>query len=64
MFVVGNNVKGGLYGDHPDLKNLDEGDLAFTVDFRSVYATVIEDWLGAPSKDVLGGNFERLNFVG
>jgi uncharacterized protein (DUF1501 family) len=63
MFVVGKNVKGGLYGDHPDLKNLDEGDLAFSVDFRSVYATVIEDWLGAPSKDVLGGTFDRLDFV-
>jgi uncharacterized protein (DUF1501 family) len=64
MFVLGKNVKGGLYGDYPDLKNLDEGDLAFTVDFRSVYATVIEDWLGAPSKDVLGGSFDRLAFVG
>ncbi len=63
MFVVGNNVKGGLYGDNPNLKNLDEGDLAYTVDFRSVYATVIEDWLGAPSKDVLGGNFDRLGFM-
>jgi len=63
MFVVGKNVKGGLYGEHPDLKNLDEGDLAYTVDFRSVYATVIEDWLGAPSKDVLGANFDRLGFM-
>jgi uncharacterized protein (DUF1501 family) len=63
MFVLGKNVKGGLYGEYSDLKNLDEGDLAFTVDFRSVYATVIEDRLGVPSKDVLGGNFDRLNFV-
>jgi uncharacterized protein (DUF1501 family) len=63
MFVLGKNVKGGLYGDHPDLKNLDDGDLAHTVDFRSVYATVIEDWLGAPSRDVLGANFDRLGLV-
>ena len=63
MFVLGKNVKGGLYGNNPDLKNLEDGDLRHTVDFRSVYATVIEDWLGAPSKDVLGSNFDRLGFV-
>jgi uncharacterized protein (DUF1501 family) len=63
MFVLGKNVKGGLYGDNPDLANLEDGDLRHTVDFRSVYATVIEDWLGAPAKDVLGSNFDRLNFV-
>src|SRR6266851_55220 len=63
MFVLGKHVKGGLYGDNPDLKNLEDGDLRHTVDFRSVYATVIEDWLGAPSKDVLGSNFDRLNFI-
>ena len=63
MFVLGRGVRGGLYGQHPDLRNLDDGDLAYTVDFRSVYATVIEDWLGAPSKDVLGGAFDRLGFV-
>jgi len=63
MFVVGASVKGGLYGDHPDLSQLDQGDLRHTVDFRSVYATLIEDWLGAPSQDVLGGSFDRLGFV-
>jgi len=63
MFVLGNHVKGGLYGDHPDLKNLEDGDVRYTVDFRSVYATVIENWLGAPSKDVLGGTFDRLDFI-
>jgi uncharacterized protein (DUF1501 family) len=63
MFVLGKNVKGGLYGDDPDLNNLEDGDLRHTVDFRSVYATVIEDWLGAPSRDVLGGSYDRLNFI-
>ncbi len=63
MFVLGKNVKGGLYGNNPDLTNLEDGDLRHTVDFRSVYATVIEDWLGASSKDVLGGNFDRLGFM-
>src|SRR5262249_13908774 len=63
MFVLGAGVKGGLYGEYPDLGKLDQGDLRFATDFRSVYATVIEDWLGAPSRDVLGGTFERLPFV-
>jgi len=63
MFVVGKGVNGGVYGDHPDLNHLDDGDLAFGVDFRSVYATVIEDWLQAPAKDVLGGSFDKLNFL-
>jgi uncharacterized protein (DUF1501 family) len=63
MFVLGTNVKGGLYGDHPDLSKLDDGDLRHSVDFRSVYASVIENWLGAPSQDVLGGSFDRLAFV-
>jgi uncharacterized protein (DUF1501 family) len=63
MFVLGKSVKGGIYGKHPDLNNLDEGDLAFTTDFRSVYATVIDDWLGASSKDVLGASYDRLGFI-
>ena len=60
MFVLGSRVHGGVYGDHPDLSNLDDGDLRHTVDFRSVYATVIEDWLGASAPDVLGGAFDTL----
>ena len=63
MFVLGKGVKGGLYGERPDLKNLDEGDLAYTTDFRSVYATVIDDWLGASSRDVLGATFDKFGFV-
>lgn len=63
MFVVGKGVKGGIYGDHPDLGKLDDGDLFHTIDFRSVYATVIEDWLGAPSQDVLGARFDKLSFI-
>src|SRR5262249_17832018 len=63
MFILGKGVKGGVYGQHPDLSRLDDGDLAYTTDFRSVYATVIEDWMGASAQDVLGGNFERIGFV-
>jgi uncharacterized protein (DUF1501 family) len=63
MFAIGKGVRGGLYGDHPSVADLDEGDLRYTVDFRSVYATVLEGWLGAPSRAVLGGRFDRLGFV-
>ena len=51
------------YGDNPDLSNLEDGDLRHAVDFLSGYATVIEDWLHASAKDVLGGNFDRLDFL-
>jgi uncharacterized protein (DUF1501 family) len=63
MFVVGKRVKGGLYGEYPSLTDLDQGDLKFSTDFRSVYATVLDRWLGANSEQVLGGRFEDLRFV-
>jgi uncharacterized protein (DUF1501 family) len=63
MFVLGGSVKGGLYGDYPSLTNLDAGDLKFTTDFRSVYATLLDRWLGANSEVVLGGRYENLKFV-
>ena len=60
MFIVGKNVKGGHYGEVPSLTELDEGDnLKFTTDFRRVYATMIEGWLGVPdASTVLHGDFE------
>ena len=64
MFAIGTSVKGGLYGDAPSLTNLDQGDLRYTVDFRSVYATMLETWFGMPSQQILGGAFERLGFLG
>jgi uncharacterized protein (DUF1501 family) len=63
MFVLGKSVRGGLYGDHPKLNDLDDGDLKFGIDFRSVYATVLESWFGASAPEVLGGNFPTLNFL-
>lgn len=60
MFLLGSPVKGGLYGSEPSLKDLDNGNLKFTTDFRSVYATVLEQYLNAPASDLLGGNFETL----
>jgi uncharacterized protein (DUF1501 family) len=64
MFLVGGGVKGGVYGEHPSLDDLDNGDVRFTVDFRSVYATVIERWLGRPSSDIVLGDFSTLPFLG
>jgi uncharacterized protein (DUF1501 family) len=63
MFLFGNPVKPGLYGQHPSLTDLDNNDLKFTTDFRSVYATVLEKWLGADSRPVLNGAFPTLAFV-
>lgn len=64
LFLVGSGVKGGLYGDPPDLGNLDQGNLRHSIDFRSVYATVIERWLQADSKGILGGTYPTLPAVG
>jgi uncharacterized protein (DUF1501 family) len=60
MFLAGTPVAGGLYGERPDLGDLVKKNLKFTTDFRSVYATAIESWLGAPANVVLNGDFERL----
>jgi uncharacterized protein (DUF1501 family) len=63
-FVVGNAVKSGLYGDPPSLAELVLGDnLQSTTDFRRVYATLIEDWLGADATKVLGQRFETLGLI-
>ncbi len=64
MFVLGNSINKGIFGEPPDLKSLDQnGNLKYTVDFRSVYATVLDRWMGASSKDVLGGTFNAQNFL-
>jgi uncharacterized protein (DUF1501 family) len=60
MFLAGTPVAGGLYGERPDLGDLVKNNLKFTTDFRSVYSTAIESWLGAPANVVLNGDFERL----
>lgn len=65
MFVLGDPVRGGLYGDPPSLRDLDDnGDLIYTVDFRQVYATLLEDWLEADARAILEGNFSKLGFLG
>jgi uncharacterized protein (DUF1501 family) len=63
MFVVGPRVKGGFYGDEPSMTDLDQGDLKFTTDFRSVYATVLGQVLGVDPKQALGRDFPALAFL-
>jgi uncharacterized protein (DUF1501 family) len=62
MFIVGNKVKAGLLGQYPSLapQDLYQGDVKFNVDFRSVYAGVLEDWLKTRSATVLGKQFTPL----
>jgi uncharacterized protein (DUF1501 family) len=57
MFLMGPKITPGLLGKYPSLKDLDQGDLKYNVDFRSVYATVLQNWLGTPSKPILGNQF-------
>jgi uncharacterized protein (DUF1501 family) len=74
MMVLGGNVRGGLYGTAPSLNNNDSrnptlenngSDVAYETDFRSVYARVIDNWLGGDSVGVLGGDYRKssLSFI-
>ena len=63
MFLFGPAVKTGLAGKHPSLTDLDQGDLKYTMDFRSVYATVLQNWLETPSKPILGAQFPTLPII-
>jgi uncharacterized protein (DUF1501 family) len=63
MFLIGPMVRPGVLGDHPSLVELDDGDLKFGVDFRSVYAAVLEDWLKAPSAKILRGEFRKAEVI-
>ncbi len=63
MFIVGEKVNGGFYGDQPSLKNLINGDLAVTTDFRDVYATILESLLKSPVEPVLGKWSGRTKFL-
>ena len=64
-FAIGDPVKAGIFGEYPSLKGEDllEGDLRFNVDFRGVYGTMAERWLGLDPVPVVGGNFEQVGFV-
>ena len=59
VFLAGSPVRGGLVGAPPDLVNLDSGDLRMQIDFRSVYAALLDNWLSVDSKEILGGSFDK-----
>jgi uncharacterized protein (DUF1501 family) len=63
VLVAGPSVRGGFYGDEPSLTDLDDGDLKFTTDFRSVYATVLAHTVGVDPKVSLGKPFPLLGFL-
>ena len=65
MFLFGSKIKSGLLGGEPSLnpKDLDDGDIKFNTDFRSVYATVLQDWLKTPSVPILGRQFQTMPIV-
>lgn len=60
MFLAGGGIAAGVHGAHPSMTDLDDGDLKFHTDFRSVYATLLDKWLACPSEQVLHGKFDHL----
>ena len=64
LFVIGPAAKGGLHGKHPSLARLDQGDLVHTTDFRGVYADLIDTWLQADHREVLGRSYDRVPVIG
>ncbi|MDZ4789277.1 MAG: DUF1501 domain-containing protein [Blastochloris sp.] len=63
MFLLGGKIKAGVHSDYPSLSDLDNGDLKHQVDFRSVYATVLENWLQTKSDPILRKSFPKLAFI-
>jgi uncharacterized protein (DUF1501 family) len=55
VFLIGDRVKGGFYGDQPSLSKLINGDLAVTTDFRDIYAALLEDILKTPGEKIIAG---------
>lgn len=62
-FMFGGRVKGGLYGKAPELDRLEGGNLVHGVDFRSLYATIIEKWWGGDARGALGGRFAAMEII-
>ena len=60
VFLLGHPVSGGLHGPYPDLDHLEDGDPKHAIDFRRVYASVLEHWLKISANPILGGSFETL----
>jgi uncharacterized protein (DUF1501 family) len=64
-FIIGDPIKGGQYGEFPSLetKDLEQGDVVPNYDFRGLYSTILEDWMGLDAKPLVGGSFEKLPFL-
>jgi uncharacterized protein (DUF1501 family) len=65
-FAIGEHVKGGIYGEYPSLEpgqQEEGGNLKHNMDFRSVYTTILEDWMGVDPVSVIGGNFQKVKFL-
>ena len=64
-FVIGDSVNGGFYGEFPSLLEKDQldGDLHFSNDFRSTYATILDKWLGLDPDPIVNGKFEQFDFI-
>ena len=64
-FIIGDQVKGGMYGKYPSLKpeDLNQGDLDPSYDFRGFYSSVVDQWLGLDPVSIVGGKFEQIQFV-
>ncbi|MBI5684335.1 MAG: DUF1501 domain-containing protein [Verrucomicrobia bacterium] len=63
VFLAGGRLKGGLCGAHPSLTDVDKDGLKFHTDFRRVYATALDRWLGLDSRSVLSASFEPLDVL-
>ncbi|HTW93824.1 MAG TPA: DUF1501 domain-containing protein, partial [Tepidisphaeraceae bacterium] len=64
MFLFAKKLSPGIASRHPSMTDLDQGDLKFNTDFRSVYATILQNWLDTPSKPILGDQFPTLPVIG
>jgi uncharacterized protein (DUF1501 family) len=63
VLLAGPSVRRGLHGPYPNLVDLQDGDIRFAVDFRRVYATILDRWLDCPSRPVLGAEFSHLDLI-
>ena len=63
MFLFGPMLRPGVHGEHPSLTDLDDGDLKFRIDFREVYAGILEQWLKADAKKILEGSYRALDVL-
>jgi uncharacterized protein (DUF1501 family) len=63
VFLIGGKIKPGIHGDHPRLDKLSDGNLKHHTDFRTIYASILDQWLNVPSGVVLPEKFKGLNIL-